>query len=95
MTLSERFDKFRDECDSLDSFQNIVNKRSKREDLHAFLLLDELIPSKQDIVLYTDHYGVYLSVEPDELNEVITDGQVKELLCCGVFIQNSCLYMFV
>jgi hypothetical protein len=95
MTLGERFDKFRDECDSIDSFQSIENKHSNRRDLHAFMLLDSIMPDKSDIVSGTDHYGIYLDIDTDELNEIITDEQVKELLKCGVCPHDDALYMFV
>jgi hypothetical protein len=65
-------------------FGRVQNKRSKRPDLHAFLLLDELVPGKSDIVSCAEHDEIWLDVSPDELAEVATEEQILELHRCGV-----------
>ncbi len=66
-------------------FERVENKRSKRADLHAFLLLDELVPGeKRDIVACAQHDEIWLGVDTDKLAGVITEEQVRELIRCGV-----------
>jgi hypothetical protein len=95
MTLKEMFDKHGDEgC----HFERVVNKKSTRPDLHAFLLLDELVPdSNRDILAGAEHDEVFLDVSIDELEGRITEEQVRDLLRCGVFYNDDdeVLYMFV
>lgn len=81
----------------LGAFDSVINKSSKRSDLHAFILLDKLIPIKQDIISAAEHDVVYLGVDIEELAKVITEEQIVELVACGVSYDSSidCLYMFV
>ena len=78
-------------------FDRIENKRSGRPDLHAFLLLDSLIPGTSDIVCATQHDEIFLDVDPIVLNEVISDDQLVELIRCGVRLdsESDSLAMFV
>ena len=83
-----------DDYDSL-SFDKIENKRSKRADLHAFLLLDELIPGTTNMVAAGEHDQIFLEVEIEDLAKVISEDQVFELKRCGVFVDEYGLSMFV
>lgn len=68
-------------------FERVEPKRSRRPDLHAFLLLDELVPPErehQDIVGAAEHDQIYLSVSPEALAAVATRDQIVELSRCGV-----------
>ena len=49
MTLQKRFEKYDDEYAE---FERVENKRSQRRDLHAFLLLDEIVPGDTDMVSF-------------------------------------------
>ena len=93
MTLGERFEKYAEE--NLD-FDSIKQKFSQRDDVHALVLLDRLLPGNGELIGKTDYYGFYLDIEPEELNAIITDEQIKELLACGVsyFEDRDALYMF-
>ena len=51
MNITEIYDKYGDE--EFLKFERVENKRSQRPDLHAFLLLDELVPDKSDIIAAT------------------------------------------
>ena len=79
--LQATFDKFEDEYLNFDS---IEEKRSQRPDLHAFLLLDALIPGTSDIVSASEHDEFYLNISPDELAEVATESDILALVRCGV-----------
>lgn len=79
-------------------FDRIKNKRSKRPDLHAFLLLDELAPGNGDMVVAAEHDQIWIDTKIDDLEHSgITEEQVVELIRCGVFYDDDCdcLAMFV
>lgn len=87
------FDKFDDEYLK---FDRVENKLSQRPDLHAFLLLDSLIPGDRDIVAYAVHDEIFLEIDIDELAEsAITEEQVRDLVRCGVRESDCGLCMFV
>lgn len=77
-------------------FERIEKPRTKRRDLHAFLMLDELVPGTKDIIGASEHDEFFLSIELDALAKVITDEQVRDLVRCGVRHSSSydCLCMF-
>lgn len=66
-------------------FDRVQNPRSKRPDLHAFLLLDELVPGTSAIVAGASHDQISIGVHPEELAAVISIEQILELVRCGVF----------
>ncbi len=65
-------------------FDRVENKTSQRHDLHAFMLLDRLVPGKGDIVSAAEHDEIWLGVSPEELAKVATEDQIIELIRCGV-----------
>lgn len=65
-------------------FERVANPRSKRPDLHAFLLLDELTPDTRDMVSSAEHDEIWLDVKIEALAEVITEEQFVDLIRCGV-----------
>lgn len=81
MNLQERFEQYGNS--EYIKFERVKNKRSQRPDLHAFLLLDEIIPGNEDIIDSAEHDTIYLSVSKDDLKN-ITDEQIIELVRCGV-----------
>lgn len=78
-------------------FELVVNKRSHRPDLHAFMLLDDLVPGKSDIVSVAEHDEIFLDIDETELSKVATKDQICELTRCGVRWSTECggLAMFV
>jgi hypothetical protein len=90
--LKDLFDKYDDQYSH---FERVEHKRSQRADLHAFLLLDKLVPGDKDIVSCAEHDEVYLSVPLEQLAAVITEDQVIELVRCGVRCDQNGLCMFV
>lgn len=90
--ISEVFDKFADE---FLKFERVENKLSNRPDLHAFLLLDSLLPGSTDMVSAAEHDEIFLDVELDQLAATaITEEQVRDLVRCGVRISEDSLCMF-
>lgn len=79
--MKKRFEKFSD--DFLE-FDKVQNKLSSRPDLHAFLLLDKIMPGNTDIIVGAEHDEIYLGVDHEKLEEVITDEQIQELVRSGV-----------
>lgn len=94
MNLKEILDKHSDEYLK---FQRVENKRSNRPDIHAFLLLDEIIPGDESIVSGAEHDEIFLSVDLDILANAATEEQILELIRCGVRLdsQYGILAMFV
>jgi hypothetical protein len=77
----EQYEKHGDEYLKFDLVQN---KTSRRPDLHAFNLLDRLVPGKRDMIRAAEHDEIWLDVSPEELAKVATEEQIIELIRCGV-----------
>jgi len=92
MDLQKVFEKFEDEYVE---FKKVENKLSERPDLHAFLLLDSILPSDRYIVDASEHDEIYLSVDCEELAKVITEDQVRDLVRAGIRFNGEYLAMFV
>ena len=75
-------------------FDRVENKLHPRPDLHAFLLLHQLVPGTGDMVSGAAHDEIYLDVEPDELFAVATKDQLRDLHRCGVMQGEYGLFMF-
>lgn len=78
-----------DHDDEYLKFDRVTEKRSNRPDLHAFLLLDHLQPGTGDMVSAAEHDEFYLSINLDDLADVISEDQVVELVRCGVRLDSS------
>jgi hypothetical protein len=89
--LEQLFDKHEGSYHAFDKFPN---KLSNRRDLHAFLLLDKLVPGTNDIISCAEHDQIWINIELDKLAKVITEEQVIELRNCGVWISDGYLTMF-
>lgn len=102
MTLKEMCAKFNDGVNP-QKFQNIKNKFSERPDLHAFVLLDKIVPLSEKscnkgmykMVGSAGHDQIWLGIDIEELAKIITEEQVEELSCCGIFISDDALSMFI
>jgi hypothetical protein len=94
MNLEEMFDKCEDEYIK---FDRVENKRSNRPDLHAFLLLDELMPGTRDMVSAAEHDEIYLDIDVEAFRSIATEQNVIELSRCGVRYDDDldCFCMFV
>ena len=76
-------------------FDLVVEKKSSRPDLHAFILLNEIVPGSRDIISAAEHDQFYLDVDYDKLAEVATEAQIIDLIRCGVlFDEGDGLSMF-
>lgn len=93
--LSATFDKYEDEYIQ---FQNVANKRSRRPDMHAFIVLDELLPGdgKGDLISAAEHDQFFLDIEPEALARVATEEIILDLVRCGVSFdeENESLFLF-
>lgn len=75
---------------------------TRRSDLHAFLLLESILPKTpeaggyvMDFVAAAEHDQIWLDVDVEALAEVITEEQIQELDSCGVMFESEGLSMFV
>jgi hypothetical protein len=89
MTLEEMiaaFELHENNMNLLAEWRAMPNKRSNRRDLHAFLLLDSLVPCEKgmDIVSASEHDQIFLYTDPEKLAAVVTDEIVLELVRSGV-----------
>lgn len=67
-----------------------------RADLHAFNLLERLVPGKGDIITSAEHDVFYLGIDVEELAKVATPEDITTLVRCGVMYDGEldCLSMF-
>jgi len=66
-------------------FERIEKKLSRRPDIHAFILLDQLSPKPgRDMVAAAKHDEVWLGVDVGEVAAAITREQVVDLYRCGI-----------
>lgn len=75
---SEKFDR------EFLKFENVRYKLSSRPDLHAFLVLDALVPGIRDMVSGAEHDEIYLDVEIEDLAAVVDPEMLLDLHRCGV-----------
>ncbi len=78
-------------------FEGVRAPRSSRRDLCGFMLLDLLVGGTEKMIGAAEHDEIYLSVDVDQLAEVITEDDVITLLRCGIRYDEEydCLAMFV
>lgn len=78
-------------------FERVEQKLNQRPDIHAFILLDRLLPDTRDMVAAADHDEIYLQPSPEELRKVATKDQLRDLHRCGVRYDatSESLVMFV
>ncbi|AMM23150.1 hypothetical protein [Variovorax sp. PAMC 28711] len=81
MNLHDRFEQYEDE---FLKFDRIDNPKSKRPDLHAFLMLDEIQPGERDLISASEHDEFYLDIDCDAFAEKATDEQIRDLQRCGI-----------
>lgn len=87
MNLEDRFEAVNDE---FLKFENIESPRHPRPDMCAFLTLDGIIPgATRDMVCAAEHDQIYLDVDCDELEKVITNEDVLTLVRCGVMFDSG------
>ena len=73
-------------------------RRSNRPDLHAFMLLDELVPDTDNIIDTAEHDFITIGVDILQLGRAgATKEQLLELVRCGIYFDEDlgCLCMFV
>jgi len=80
MDLEARFDQF--SGDYL-KFEDIAEKLSQRRDMHAFMLLESLLPGQRPMISASENDEIYLDVPVNQLAG-ITDARIQELVRCGV-----------
>ena len=76
---------FEDNFNEHGRFEDVKVKLSNRRDLHAFILLDKLLPDDDNsIIVAAEHDEIYLSVDVEELAKVATEENIINLIRCGI-----------
>lgn len=90
MDLKAEFEKNEDHY--LEDHESIAG----RADLHAFNLLERLIPGKGDMISGAEHDEITLGIDLEELAAVATPEDITTLVRCGVRFdaEYDCLRMF-
>lgn len=91
MTIEELFDKYYDEYLK---FDRIEKKFSNRPDLHAFILLDQLMPGTGDMVSAAGHDIIYLDIDTEKFLEIATEDIIRDLSRCGVHVDEDSLALY-
>ena len=82
VSLEETFEKFKDEYLKTHFVREKLNART---DLHAFLLLDRLVPgSIIDMIAAAEQGEIFLSVDTAALAKAAMEEDVLTLVRCGV-----------
>jgi hypothetical protein len=97
MTLEELRAAFEELEDEFLKFKRVKNPPTKRHDLCAFMLLDQLLPEGHEMLGAAGHDEVWLNIDPEKLAPVITKEQILTLVRCGIRYSDSdsSLCMFV
>lgn len=89
MTQHEIRDLFEEYSSEYLKFDRIENPMSKRPDLHAFLLLDKLVPGDRDMIAGAEHDEIHLEIELSDLTSVVTVEEIIDLIRCGIRIHED------
>lgn len=81
MNLQARFKQFDKEYLG---FDKVEPKLASRPDLHAFILLNKLVPHTQEIIAAAEHDVIYLDVDMVKFGLIVTDDHILELVRCGI-----------
>lgn len=80
-------------------FKDISPERKfhNRPDINAFIILDNLVPGFTDIVEAAEHDQIFLNISVEDLCNVATHDDIKDLIRCGVRYNSEfdCLCMYV
>ena len=79
------------------TFEGIGNKYSQRKDLHAFILLDKIVPDNKYLISAAEHDAIYLDINIEDFISKVSKDQLMELLLFGIMYNSeyNCFIMFV
>lgn len=83
MSIHERWERISNDGEEYLKFERVLNKRSNRIDLHAFMLLDSIWPKERIMIASAEHDEIWLEVSEEQM-EQLTDDEILELSRCGV-----------
>jgi hypothetical protein len=92
--LHAEFEKYNDEYIK---FELIENPRHRRQDLCAFLMLDDLLGGGGGVVSSAGHDEIFIKFDCGDLREKATPDFIRDLVRCGVRYDSNydSLCMFV
>ena len=94
MTVKELYALFEKHRAEHLKFERIVAPLNRRPDLHAFILLDRLVPGTSDMVSAAEHDEIFLDVSLEDLAAVVKEESIIDLIRCGVRLSDDSLAMF-
>lgn len=95
MTVNDMCMYFEKHNTEYSEFDRIKKPITKRPDLYAFLMLENLCPSNVGIIAGAEHDEIFIDVDLDRLAEVITEQDIINLIRCSVRLEELGLCMFV
>lgn len=94
--VHEYFEILEESGDEYLNFDKVENKLSSRRDLHAMMILDGLVHGTGNMLASASHDEIWLDIDEDQLERVITMELATELYRCGfAFREYGSLHMFV
>ncbi len=99
MTVEKMVELFSELSDNQDwqffeKMEHPIKAKFNRQDLCAFVKLNELVEGMGDIVSAAEHDQIWLDVELEDLAKVATEKDIEFLCACGVFVEDESLSMF-
>lgn len=97
INLKDVFEKYSDEYLEF-SLIDVDKRLSVRLDMHAFLLLDKILPPTEKtrgMVSFASHDNIALDVDCESLSKLATEENIRDLCRCGVRYEDGYLQMFV
>jgi len=98
VTEEEFRDIFNSDYKDYRQFSKVEQQYGSSPDLHAFILLNKLVPIKTNIIVVTEYDKIWLAQDMADLIKAgITKNQALELRRCGVSLDDQAgeLFMFV
>jgi len=90
VTPEQMADVFDRKSDEYPHFDRVINRRSRRPDMHAMMVLDGMFPGTTDMVSGASHDEFVLSIDVEELAAVATEELIVDLIRCGVRYDTAC-----
>lgn len=75
---------FEDNFNEMGRFEDVKVKFSNKPDVHAFILLDKLVPDNNNVIVTASHDEIFLSAGLEELAKVATEEDIIDLIRCGI-----------
>ncbi len=94
INLEEFFELHNDEHGK---FEHIEKPLNQRADICLLLLLDQLIPGKNNLIVRSNRYEIIFDIDIEDFSKKVNVNQLLNMIRCGLCYSSSdsCLYKFV